>query len=85
MLNPQSDQADQGITNSIGMKLVPIAKGKLQMGSRWFREEGYRFTERQHEVTLTRDYYLGAFEVTQAQYSKVMGNNPSYFQGDHGQ
>ena len=75
-----SDQADQGITNTIGMKLVPIAKGKFQMGS-LFREEGYRLAEQRHEVTLTRDYYLGAFEVTQAQYLKLMGNNPSYFQG----
>jgi len=77
-------QADKGMTNSIGMKLVPITKGKLQMGSllRAVREVGYQFTERQHEVTLTRDYYLGAFEVTQAQYLKLMGNNPSYFQGD---
>jgi formylglycine-generating enzyme required for sulfatase activity len=76
-------QANKGMTNSIGMKLVPIAKGKLQMGSlRNLKAEGYRFTEPLHEVTLTRDYYLGACEVTQAQYLKVMGNNPSYFQGD---
>ena len=74
-------KADNGITNSMGMKLVPIAKGEFQMGS-GFQEEGYRFKEPRHEVTLTRDYYLGAFEVTQAQYSKLMGNNPSYFQGD---
>ena len=76
-----SDKADQGMTNSMGMKLVPIANGKFQMGS-LFREEGYRLAEQRHEVTLTRDYYLGAFEVTQAQYAKLMGNNPSYFQGD---
>ena len=73
-------QADKGMTNSMGMKLMPIAKGKFQMGS-LFREEGYRLAEQRHEVTLTRDYYLGAFEVTQAQYAKLMGNNPSYFQG----
>ena len=77
-------QADNGMTNSIGMKLVPIARGRLQMGSqaRAVREVGYAFTERRHEVTITRDYYLGAFEVTQAQYSKLMGKNPSYFQGE---
>jgi formylglycine-generating enzyme required for sulfatase activity len=74
-------KADNGITNSMGLKLVPIAKGKFQMGS-GVQEEGYRFKEPRHEVTLTRDYYLGAFEVTQAQYSKLMGNNPSKFQGD---
>jgi formylglycine-generating enzyme required for sulfatase activity len=33
-------------------------------------------------VTISRDYYMGAHEVTQAQYKKVMGKNPSYFQGD---
>lgn len=74
-------RADQGITNSIGMKLVPIPSGKFQMGS-LFREQGYRFAEQRHEVTLTRDYFMGAFEVTQAQYSKLMGNNPSKFQGE---
>ena len=74
-------QAVQGITNSVGIKLMPIANGKFQMGS-LFREEGYRLAEQRHEVTITRDYYLGAFEVTQAQYSKLMGANPSKFQGD---
>lgn len=74
-------QAVKGMTNSIGMKLMQIAKGKLLMGS-GIQEEGYRFKEPRHEVTLTRDYFLGAFEVTQAQYLKIMGNNPSYFQGD---
>jgi formylglycine-generating enzyme required for sulfatase activity len=69
------------MTNSIGMKLMPIAKGKLQMGS-GVKELGAWHAEPRHEVTLTRDYYLGAFEVTQAQYLKVMGNNPSYFQGE---
>ena len=44
-----SVQADQGITNSVGMKLVPIAKGKFQMGS-LFREEGYRLAEQRNAV-----------------------------------
>jgi formylglycine-generating enzyme required for sulfatase activity len=33
--------------------------------------------ETQHTVTLTKDYYIGVFEVTQAQYELVMGENPS--------
>jgi len=74
-------QAPKEITNSIGMKLVLIPKGTFQMGSPPSENEA-QDNERQHEVTLTRDYYLGAFEVTQAQYEKVMGKNPSYFQGD---
>lgn len=33
-------------------------------------------------VTLSKSYYIGKFEVTQAQWKKVMGNNPSFFQGN---
>jgi len=32
-------------------------------------------------VQLDQPYYIGKYEVTQAQWKKVMGNNPSYFQG----
>ncbi|MBO7223480.1 MAG: SUMF1/EgtB/PvdO family nonheme iron enzyme, partial [Kiritimatiellae bacterium] len=34
------------------------------------------------DVTLTKDYYVGVFEVTQKQWELVMGSNPSYFDGD---
>lgn len=33
----------------------------------------------QHEVEITQPFYLGMHEVTQAQYKKVMGTNPSYY------
>ena len=70
------------ITNSIGMKLVLIPKGTFLMGSPP-DEIGSKDDERRHEVTITRDYYMGVYEVTQAQYNKVMGRrNPSHFQGD---
>ena len=35
----------------------------------------------QHEVTLTKPYYIGVFEVTQAQYELITGTNPSQTQG----
>jgi formylglycine-generating enzyme required for sulfatase activity len=38
--------------------------------------------EKQHKVTLTQPFYLGKYEVTQAQYQKVMGSNPSIQKGD---
>jgi formylglycine-generating enzyme required for sulfatase activity len=34
----------------------------------------------QHQVTLSQGFYLGKTEVTQAQWEKVTGKNPSYFQ-----
>jgi len=72
-------QPPKEITNSIGMKLVLIPKGTFMMGSPE-SEEGRQKDETQHEVTISKDYYLGVTEVTQGQYQKVMGNNPSYFQ-----
>ena len=72
-------QSPKEITNSIGMKLVLIPKGTFQMGSP-FEVEGAGNDEEQHQVTISKDYYLGVTEVTQGQYEKVMGTNPSYFQ-----
>jgi len=72
-------QPPKEITNSIGMKLVLIPKGTFVMGSPE-SEEGRQMDETQHEVTISKDYYLGVTEVTQGQYQKVMGKNPSYFQ-----
>lgn len=34
------------------------------------------------EVKISNSFYIGRFEVTQAQWTKVMGTNPSFFQGD---
>ena len=39
--------------------------------------------EKQHRVTLTKGFYMGATEVTQSQWKAIMGNNPSYFKGDN--
>ena len=72
-------QEPKEITNSIGMRLVLIPKGTFTMGSPE-NEKGRDENEAQHEVTISRDYYLGIHEVTQSQYEKVMGENPSFFQ-----
>ncbi|MFN9602630.1 MAG: formylglycine-generating enzyme family protein [Planctomycetota bacterium] len=55
-----------------------IPKGTFMMGSPE-SEEGRQRNENPHEVTISKDYYLGLYEVTQAQYEKVMGKNPSRF------
>ena len=72
-------QPPKEITNSLGMKLVLIPKGTFQMGSP-IEEDGAGDDKAQHQVTISKDYYLGVYEVTQALYEKVMGSNPSYFQ-----
>ena len=57
-------QPPKEITNSIGMKLVLIPKGTFQMGSP-IEEPGADDDEAQHQVTISKDYYLGMTEVTQ--------------------
>ena len=46
-------------------------------------ELGRYSREKQHQVTLTKDYWLGKFEVTQAQYEAIMGKNPSFYKGSN--
>jgi formylglycine-generating enzyme required for sulfatase activity len=60
------------LTNSIGMKLVLIPAGKFLMGSPATEKERDP-QEVQHEVEITKPFYLGAYEVTQAQYARLMG------------
>ena len=81
------------ITNSIGMKLALIPPGEFEMGSpkeliaeelkahigqQWYTdhvpEEGPK-----HRVRITRPFYFGVFVVTQGEYQRVMGTNPSEF------
>ncbi|MGN0852636.1 MAG: bifunctional serine/threonine-protein kinase/formylglycine-generating enzyme family protein [Kiritimatiellia bacterium] len=63
------------------MELVYCLPGKFMMGSP-VSEAGREDDERQHEVKLTRGFWLGKYEVTQRQWKSVMGNNPSRFKGD---
>jgi len=60
------------------MKLVWIEPGRFQMGSP-AGEKDRLDNELQHEVEITQGFYMGAFEVTQEQYRRVKGGNPSYF------
>jgi len=65
----------------VTMKMVLIRPGKFVMGSP-DSEEGHQRNEGpQHEVTISKPFYMGVTEVTQAQYEAVMGTNPSHFRG----
>ena len=75
---PPSDKPPRPIENSIGMKLVLIPPGKFTMGSPK-DEKGRNKDEDQREVEIKKAFHLGMHEVTQAQFEKVMGFNPSYF------
>lgn len=68
----------QDLGTGIEMLLVP--PGTFMMGcSASEQSDCYRPESPVHEVTLTRAFYLGRYEVTQAQWASVMGTNPSLF------
>jgi formylglycine-generating enzyme required for sulfatase activity len=68
-------------TNSIGMEFVLIPAGSFTMGAdKNFEDAGDNETPA-HRVTISKAFYLGKYEVTQAQWVSVMGSNPSYFKG----
>lgn len=70
----------KAITKSIGMKFVLIPAGKFVMGSP--SDESERQTnEKQHEVNISKTFYLQTTEVSQGQWKRIMGNNPSHFKG----
>jgi formylglycine-generating enzyme required for sulfatase activity len=59
------------------LNMVPIAPGTFQMGS----TAGNPDEQPVRQVTLTAPFWMGKYEVTQAEYQTVMGSNPSSFQG----
>ena len=64
------------LSGSVNLDMIWIEPGTFIMGSPE-NELGRQSNEIQHQVTLTKGYWLGKYEVTQAQYEAVMGTNPS--------
>ena len=71
---------DITFTNTIGMTFHTIRPGTFTMGSPT-SELGRYHDETQHQVTLTQPLYMQTTEVTQGQWEKIMGYNPSYSTG----
>jgi formylglycine-generating enzyme required for sulfatase activity/serine/threonine protein kinase len=59
-------------TNSLGMEFMLVPKGKSWLGGGGGKP-GHK------EVEILQDFYLGKYQVTQEEWEKVMGNNPSVF------
>ena len=64
----------------VKLEMILIPAGKFVMGSP-ASEKGHRVNETQHEVTLTKPFYMGKYEVTQEQWDAVMINNRSFYRG----
>ncbi|MBQ7589727.1 MAG: formylglycine-generating enzyme family protein [Verrucomicrobia bacterium] len=68
------------LSEDVNLRMIWIEPGTFMMGSPE-DELGRKDNETQHQVTLTQGYWLGKYEITQAQYEAVMGTNPSYYKG----
>ncbi len=58
---------------------IPLS-GSVNLDMIWI-EPGTFIDETQHKVIIDKGYWLGKYEVTQAQFEAVWGDNPSSFQG----
>jgi formylglycine-generating enzyme required for sulfatase activity len=78
LLPALKDQPDRWTEPLTGITLVRIPAGEFHMGSP-LSEAERNPDEKIHIVRITRPFYMAQREVTQAQWQKVMGSNPSWF------
>ena len=71
------------VKNGISIDMVRVEAGTFTMGATPEMKDPWDDEKPVHQVTLTNDYYIGKYEVTQALWQAVMGNNPSNFKGDN--
>jgi len=74
----RQDRIRTFVVNGVSFKMIRIPVGKFTIGSPP-GETGRYDDERQHQVALTKSFWMGQTEVTQSQWKAVMGNNPSDF------
>ena len=71
------------VKKGISIDMVRVEAGTFTMGATPEMKDPYKDEKPTHQVTLTNDYYIGKYEVTQALWKAVMGKRPSYFKGDN--
>jgi formylglycine-generating enzyme required for sulfatase activity len=79
---PAGAEAPRVVTNSLGMKLAPIAAGQFQMGAEATLRDAGADERPVHPVQLSRPFHIGVYEVTQEEFRKVMSSSPSFFAAD---
>ena len=77
-----SNEISIPVKNGISIDMVKVEAGTFMMGATSEMQNPYDNEKPVHQVTLTNDYYMGKYEVTQDLWKAVMGRNPSKFKGD---
>jgi len=77
LISWQSVESGSVYVDSVtGMEFVFVKGGCFIMGDIF--GDGERYERPVHEVCIN-DFYIGKYEVTQAQWQNLLGNNPSFF------
>ena len=71
------------VKDGISVEMVKVEAGSFNMGATPEMENPCYWEKPVHRVTLTNNYYIGKYEVTQALWKIVMGSNPSNSKGDN--
>ena len=82
---PEGDFLTVTLPGDVKMRFKSIPAGSFMMGSPDDEKDRDGDEGPVHKVTISKPYYLGVYEVTQAQWTAVMKSNPSKYQGrpDH--
>lgn len=66
----------------VAFTMKPVEAGTFMMGATPEMYDAWHMEKPAHEVTLTKDYYMGQTEVTQELWYAIMGYNPSHTKAD---
>ncbi|MGB3421007.1 MAG: bifunctional serine/threonine-protein kinase/formylglycine-generating enzyme family protein [Dolichospermum sp.] len=72
----------EDLGNGVFLEMVEIPGGKFLMGSPENEAKRNENESPQHQVRVP-SFWIGKYELTQAQYQAIMGTNPAYFKGDN--
>lgn len=71
------------VKDGVSIEMIKVEAGTFMMGATPEMEIPDDDEKPVHQVTLTNDYYIGKYEVTQALWQTVMESNPSSFKGNN--
>lgn len=69
--------------NGVSFDMLMVEAGTFTMGATSEMQNPLDDEKPTHQVTITKNYYMGKTEVTQALWEAVMGDNPSHFKGSN--
>ncbi len=71
------------LTDDTSITMIWIASGDFMMGALDDEQNATDWEYPRHEVNIENGFWMGKYELTQAQWESAMGNNPSYYDGEN--